>query len=74
MEYESDLRHELLAAIEAKKKAELQETIAMSYLGKVFISFQKTCAAHQRIIIENCKLKSKLIECGQLEFLAEIGA
>ena len=71
---ESDLRYELLAAIEAKKKAEAQENIAMSNLGKMFVSFQKTCAAHHRIIIENCKLKSKLLECGQLEFLAEIRA
>jgi len=70
---EHELRQELLAAIEAKNKAEAQENIAMSNLGKMFISFQKTCAAFQKLRIENGKLRHKLIECGQHEFLTELG-
>jgi len=69
---ESDLKRELLSAVEAKNKAEAQETIAMSYLGQVFISFQKTCNSHHRILIENCKLRAKLIECGQFEFVNSV--
>lgn len=67
------LRYELLATIKAKDKAEAQENIAMSNLGKMFVSFQKTCTAYQQIRVENSKLRGKLIECGQHEFLSELG-
>jgi hypothetical protein len=39
------LRNELMAAIEARKKAELVATQATSELGRCFLKFQQTCVA-----------------------------
>lgn len=60
---------ELMKALDELEKAKQRETVATSDLGKLFLQWQKTCAAYQKIYIENMKLRNKLVECGQFEFV-----